>query len=169
MNKYKFIERITHHQKPDKHNTNVTLVAYPLYFTNMEFLELLMLRYRVPPPKDKTQAAIRKISAEFQTPIRLRVANTLKAWVTTYPYRFYKDALLRNTLLEFLRNDVKEGIPQLALSIEQELLNRTAAGEGGTPRAPDELVEPLLPPENLNFETAKFTDFDPVEVKKFPP
>lgn len=99
---------------------------------------------------------------DYQSPIQLRVANTIKTWISTYWYHFLEDPKLKQRLIDFIRKDVKESLPPLATSMEQELQMKT---DPPAPLAQD-YPEPLLPTSQVSLDIARITDFNPLEVAR---
>lgn len=99
---HKIVEKITNHLSPDKQLLAAVLATIHLYTSPMEFLELLILRYNVPLPKDKSDDSMEKYTNSFQAPIRLRVVSALKTWIAGFWHHFENDELLREKLLAFV-------------------------------------------------------------------
>ena len=125
-----------------------------------EFLELLILRFGVPQPQDKSDDTLRRFATDYQSPLQLRVANTIKTWISNYWYHFSEDPKLKERLIEFVRKDVKDCLPLLASSLEQELQMKT-----DPPVISQDFPEPILPSEPFSVDTARITDFNPLEVR----
>lgn len=125
-----------------------------------DFLELLILRFRVPPPMDRSDDNIKRFTTDYQTPIQLRVANTIKTWVSNYWYHFEEDPELKKTLIEFVRKDVKASLPALSTSLDQEIQLKHDA-----PPFIGDFPEPIVPKQLVSLDVAKVTDFSPLEVR----
>lgn len=99
---HKIVEKTTSHSTPDKQLLVGILATLSLFTTPMEFLELLILRYNVPLPKDKSDDSMEKYTNSFQAPIRLRVVSALKTWIAGYWHHFENDEGLQERLLTFV-------------------------------------------------------------------
>jgi son of sevenless-like protein len=65
-------------------------------------LDLLLRRYCIEPPPGLTPEQAREWVQHTQTPIRLRVFNVLRTWVSSYPEDFSEDDSLTRKLEQFI-------------------------------------------------------------------
>lgn len=161
LSKYKIVEKITNHKQPDKHTANTILATLKLFWTPMEFLDMLILRFHVPPPLDQSDDALRSYTTDYQSPIQLRVANLIKTWLSSYWYYFEEDPQLKEKLVAFVHREIKPSLLQLGTSLEQDIIAKSS-GAPPTLNCPD----PILPDSSVTLETAKITDFNPLEVSR---
>jgi hypothetical protein len=78
----------------------------------MKLLHLLIARFNIPPPKDKSPENLKVYSETLQAPVGLRVLNIMKCWIDKHYYDF-EDNTLKTKLLEFI-NGVLAHNPLLA-------------------------------------------------------
>jgi hypothetical protein len=97
----KIIERLTHHSNPDVVSLPAFLATFRTFCSPMKLLHLLIARFNVPPPKNKSPENLKIYSETLQSPVGLRVLNILKSWIDKHYYDF-EDSALRNKLLEFI-------------------------------------------------------------------
>jgi len=57
------------------------LSTFRSFTTPKELLHLIITRWNLPEPKDKTPEGVEKYNTELKSPIRLRVFNLLKTWL----------------------------------------------------------------------------------------
>jgi hypothetical protein len=65
--------------------------------------------YNVSPKKDATEKELEGFEKTYQNPIRLRVFNVLKRWVTVHFYDFEEDQTLMASLMDFITNTMIKG------------------------------------------------------------
>ena len=68
----KLVERLTHPITPDSNSIQPFLATYRSFCTGSQLLDLLISRYCVPPPKDKSPENLERYKAKLQTPVQLR-------------------------------------------------------------------------------------------------
>jgi len=104
-------------------------------------------------------------------PIRLRVFNMLKAWVSTYTYDFFEDEALVETMLEFVNNTMIPTGMDMAGTQLAKLITKKMEDRGK--EANKELQFSTPPPRpilpmNLGTAIVSVVDYDPLEVSYFP-
>lgn len=145
-----------------------TLATLSLYSTPGEFLDLLILRYNVPLPKDKSDDSLARYSDNFQAPIRLRVVNALKAWVQGYWHHFAQDPVLRDRLISFVNGTMHDTMPQFASGLDQEIQHIMEYGEHSEIFATNMTFEPPIPykpVEGLTVDSVHISQLSPIEVQ----
>ena len=100
-------------------------------------------------------------------PIRLRVFNMLKAWVSTYTYDFFEDEALVETMLEFVNNTMIPTGMDMAGTQLAKLITKKMEDRGK--EANKELQFSTPPPRpilpmNLGTAIVSVVDYDPLEV-----
>jgi len=81
----KLVERITFSGVSNTYPlASAFFLTYPYFCNKYELLDLLKLRFNVPVPVDKSKLA--KYHESKVLPVRIRVYNALKKWVTEYFY-----------------------------------------------------------------------------------
>jgi len=81
-----------------------------------ELLDLLQMRYHIPPPVNQQADVLEKFKLLKETPIQLRVLNVCKVWVDKFFEDFKEDNKLLAKLLEF---------------IDKSMMNSTIMSRGG--------------------------------------
>uniref|UniRef100_A0A6B2KX29 Ras-GEF domain-containing protein n=1 Tax=Arcella intermedia TaxID=1963864 RepID=A0A6B2KX29_9EUKA len=104
----KIVERLTHLSSPDSGSIMPILAVLHRITTPKDFLNLLVMRFSVPPSLDKSEEAMMKFKQEVQTPISLRVYNVIKFWVTYFWHHFEEDQETKNAMMGFLKGPMTE-------------------------------------------------------------
>jgi hypothetical protein len=104
----KMIERLTHHQHADTKSLPSFLATYRTFSTPHELFDLLVARFKMPQPKDKTPENMEKYNTKMLVPVRLRVVNVLKTWIDKHYYDFENDAELKKKLLGFIEGPLSQ-------------------------------------------------------------
>jgi len=89
-------------------------------------------------------------------PLRIRVVSVLKEWIEKENEMFQTDQELRNQLLSFVNNVVKESIPSGAAQIEA-LLNQTPHSPNASKLRAEKPPNPILP------KSLKYVSFDSID------
>ncbi|ELR14317.1 RasGEF domain containing protein [Acanthamoeba castellanii str. Neff] len=100
----KLVERLTHARYSDTTLVNMFLLTYRSFVTSHDLLTLLMARFRVPLPKNKSDEVLSAWRNQTQRPIHCRVFNMCKSWITKYLYDSdaVRDEAFINRFLAFL-------------------------------------------------------------------
>ncbi|KAI5290225.1 hypothetical protein KEM52_000528 [Ascosphaera acerosa] len=125
------VEQLTRHDKLDTSFLSAFLLTYRSFTTATELLEHLMHRFTLPPPSGLPTSELELWAKMKQSPIRIRVVNTLKTWLENYWMEPSDDApdgpttrLLRS-IQTFVRDAVIQtktpGGPQLLALVEKRL------------------------------------------------
>ena len=71
------------------------MLTYRSFTTPKVFLDLLIKRFTIDPPQDLgSQAKLDDWKRQVQTPVRLRVFNVIKTWISNYYHDFEHVRLL---------------------------------------------------------------------------
>lgn len=83
---------------------NCFLLTYRSFTQAKDILELLVARFDVPPPKNRIMDANSPWRQQAQLPIRYRVFNVCKVWITKYAYdaSAFRDESFTKRFLAFL-------------------------------------------------------------------
>eukprot|EP01125_Pyxidicula_operculata_P016700 TRINITY_DN577_c0_g1_i3.p1 TRINITY_DN577_c0_g1~~TRINITY_DN577_c0_g1_i3.p1 ORF type:complete len:1211 (-),score=280.78 TRINITY_DN577_c0_g1_i3:2634-6266(-) len=100
----KIIERLTHPVFAETSSLMPFLAGYRYIFSPEYILDLLVIRYQVPDPKDKSELAIEKFTIDLKLPIQIRVSNIIKQWLVNYPNDFYDNPKCMQLLRQFYDN-----------------------------------------------------------------
>lgn len=98
----KLCERLTYEKYPDINYLTAFMLTYRTFVTPTELLDLIIMRYNVPPPTTTTPEVLEKFKQKKELPIQLRVLNVLKTWVEKFFDDFNNDKALLTKLLEFV-------------------------------------------------------------------
>eukprot|EP01104_Vermistella_antarctica_P018544 TRINITY_DN6909_c0_g1_i1.p1 TRINITY_DN6909_c0_g1~~TRINITY_DN6909_c0_g1_i1.p1 ORF type:complete len:1360 (-),score=297.12 TRINITY_DN6909_c0_g1_i1:29-4108(-) len=101
----KLVERLTFEKYPDSAFVDAFLMTYRSFCTPAVLFDLLKCRFRMCPPSNEAQLTVfnRKMM-----PIRLRVFNVFKTWVTNYWMDFTAHESLATELADFASTEVSE-------------------------------------------------------------
>lgn len=75
------VQRLTHHQFIDLEFINAFLLTFRLFTTATEFVQLLLERFRVSPPKTDPNEDPISFQLSVRKPIQQRVIHTLFSWI----------------------------------------------------------------------------------------
>jgi len=106
----KIIERYTHPVKP---KTSISpFLATRCFTTPEELLNLLIIRWNIPDPLDKSKEVMEKHNGFLKRPVRLRVSCFLKMWIKNHFEDFMNNVELLQKLTEFVEDSAKENTVQ---------------------------------------------------------
>eukprot|EP00007_Cunea_sp_BSH-02190019_P000884 CAMPEP_0174230078 /NCGR_PEP_ID=MMETSP0417-20130205/904_1 /TAXON_ID=242541 /ORGANISM="Mayorella sp, Strain BSH-02190019" /LENGTH=1169 /DNA_ID=CAMNT_0015307707 /DNA_START=62 /DNA_END=3571 /DNA_ORIENTATION=+ len=115
---HKLVERVTHPRSTDPKIMMAFMLSYRSFTTGAELIDVLSERWRCEP-------AIGEPTEEFDVriarPIRLRVANLVKAWINKYSNDFRDDPDLVKRIRVFLQEVVKPDMASTAIMFEKNL------------------------------------------------
>lgn len=95
-------------------------------FTNpTDFVNLLISRFSLSPPKNLTEDQFVLWTNRVLIPIRLRVYNVIKTWLETY-FSFKQDRMVEKALLDFANTEMSAVMPGPAKRMI-ELIKRTVS------------------------------------------
>ncbi len=100
-------------------------------------------------------------------PIRLRVFNLLKTWVSTYTYDFLEDEKLVSTMVEFIDKTMRVTGMDRAGEQLVRLINKKIAEKGNATKKELQFSKPPpkpILPMNLTNNNIRITDYDPTEA-----
>ena len=87
----KLVERVTHEAYPDPKYMARFLLTYRSFTTGADLVDLLRQRCELPVPKGLSAEELDNFQKKLQTPVRLRVLNLVKSWVSQYIHDFADD------------------------------------------------------------------------------
>ena len=166
----KIVERLTFKDIfPSAIFTEAFLLYYRIYSSGNEVLELLIMRYLMPSPKDPNE--LERFEKEYQLPIRLRVVKLLKTWVDSYPGDFVENKKLRERFLKFVGKYgfTSTSLQRIGNSLEQKLKSKDPYKPTIAIRSSVSITVPPEPfPLQTNFETdtPRIFDFHPEEFAR---
>jgi son of sevenless-like protein len=137
----KLVERLTHHKYADPAFVRIFLTTYRSFCTPSELLSLLIERFHVSLPSKYddpeyrrdplVREAIRRFKRQYQSPIQLRVLNTVRYWVEHHFYDFQNsgDGELLKMLLEFMDSIKSNNLKKWTESIKRTLQRQKEGSE----------------------------------------
>jgi hypothetical protein len=165
----KLVERMTHHFNPDTNSLQAFLATFRAYSTPEDIMELVVGRYMMPTPKDKSPELLAQYKEKFQTPIYLRVFNMLKDWISKHSYDFEADFKLRQKAVEFINGPLSQNSPAFAKGIKP-LIEKIEAGQSlwisQASEDPAPASKPPPPQLAANMMNATVLDMDSEEIAR---
>eukprot|EP01129_Flabellula_baltica_P014536 TRINITY_DN6981_c0_g1_i1.p1 TRINITY_DN6981_c0_g1~~TRINITY_DN6981_c0_g1_i1.p1 ORF type:complete len:1107 (-),score=304.83 TRINITY_DN6981_c0_g1_i1:11-3331(-) len=158
----KIVERLTHKNHPDTAALGPFLCTFRAFSNSEELLNLLIQRYLMPEPKDKSTSTLESFTNHVRVPIFLRVFNVLKIWISTHWYDFEANENVKQTLLDFINGPFMENSTNFA----RTMLDLIAKLESPVPREISNPPEPIMPDASLTPDTACILDFDITEIAR---
>jgi len=160
----KLIERMTYDKAlMDTRFLIAFLSGYREFCTSQELLDLLIVRYNVPPPKQTDAETKAKYDKMKLKPIRLRVFNAIKNWVEKHFYDFVADPELLAKLKTFIQNEIQPFDNIWATALNKAINKQQKVQDKSIYGTPPPVHEP---PAGVTSNTAKITDFEPREVAR---
>jgi len=98
----KIIERLSHHQNPDRDSIIPFLSTHRTFTSCDKLLNLLIQRYKVPNPQDKSPEQMTKYKILMKGPISVHVTDILKNWIKWFWSDFKESLDLMNILNGFI-------------------------------------------------------------------
>lgn len=114
-------------------------MTYRSFTTPDVLLDLLIMRYNMPKPKNPSKEQLKLFTQEKMIPIHFRVFNVLKLWTDKYSLDFKEDTVLVQRVLDFI-----EGVIQS---------NKTLAKAG------QQILNTLRKIENIQTPRKKLIEF----------
>jgi hypothetical protein len=162
----KLVGMLTHEHHLDPEYLLAFLLTYRSFTTPGDFLDKLQQRFQISPPPFIDDEDLKRFQETMQRPIRLRVFNVLKHWLTNHYYDFELDNQLVHRLIQFL-DEVMEPAGMLS-SAEQlrKLLRKKIKGATKQKQImldPERIPKPLHPVDTQNIS---FEEIDPKEAAR---
>ncbi|PWN26071.1 hypothetical protein BDZ90DRAFT_233656 [Jaminaea rosea] len=158
------LERLTMHNTFDSAFNNTFLMTYRSFTTTHELLDMLLARFKIPPPSGLTPEEHQLWAERKQIPIRLRVFNVLKSWLEAFFYEGEDDEHLdrvKGFAQEMSYHSMELPSKQLMRLVER----RQGDGEQMVRRMmmPNSAPPTILP---KSLRKIKFLDIDPIEMAR---
>ena len=101
-------------------------MTYKTFTTANELLDLLIMRFNMPHPKNPTKDQVRLFKSEKLVPIHFRVFNVLKNWVEKYYIDFKQDTVLVQRVLDFVEKATESqvALEKVGTQIKNTLNNK---------------------------------------------
>lgn len=168
------IEHLTNHKSIDAFFNIVILTTFRSMFSTAEFLRYLFKRFDLSPPEGLSYEEYNVWVDRKQKPIRIRVINIIKAWLTDYwndcYYEDSQDSLDElNTVVNMAILDEISGAAELRPLVERKIavnelkLKRKDYEPKPSPTPPPALKNGLSKTSaTFRLRKHKLTDFDPI-------
>eukprot|EP01102_Stenamoeba_stenopodia_P014624 TRINITY_DN4881_c0_g1_i2.p1 TRINITY_DN4881_c0_g1~~TRINITY_DN4881_c0_g1_i2.p1 ORF type:complete len:1169 (+),score=349.70 TRINITY_DN4881_c0_g1_i2:173-3679(+) len=162
----KIVERLTSEKYTDPAFLVAFLLTYRSFMTPAELFDCLCQRFSREPTNLSSQD-LEEWKKNVQIPVRIRVFNVIKTWVSTYYYDFAEDPKLVQQLQEFINNTLMTTNMEKAAEQLQKILQRKGSGKDKEER---EVVFGKTPPRPFlptNLTGAlQLSDLNPEEVAR---
>ncbi|BEJ03260.1 hypothetical protein CcaverHIS641_0104350 [Cutaneotrichosporon cavernicola] len=162
------IERLTPHTSSDTAFFQAFLLTYRSFVSTDDLVELLLERYHVEPPPDLTEEQMKEWRMRKQTPIRLRVANTLKTWLEHH-YIEEQDRKALDVVEDFATTTLMANGSELLSKQLLQLVDRRRRGEA---TAKSRIVmggpvpQPPIQPRIVPGKPLTLLDIQPLELAR---
>ena len=179
------VRRLTHHSIREAHFLDAFLLTYRSFTTPLELLALLKSRFAVPMPHGLVPAERLRYQRMIVEPIRHRVVNVLRHWVTHHFDDFEAEhehakegerieaAALQRAFLAFVDGAIKDNpkTEHQAIALRNKMERRVLGAEDrrGQGARSDRPPPPPLPPKKASTASARapsLLDYDPTEVAR---
>lgn len=91
------------------------ILTYHSFTTPLDLLAMIKKRYYLEYPGDTDPGVF---ESDVLTPVRLRIFNFLTQWISTGFFDFMDDETLAAQLSDFIKNDMKKDMPNLAQQLQ---------------------------------------------------
>lgn len=115
----KLVERLTYPKYPDPQFLDMFLLMYRTFTTGKELMELLIMRFSMPKPKNP--AMLDKFKRDKLMPVMLRVINVLKNWVDKYSEDFANDEELTKLFLDFTESSENTTLQRIGQTLRKNI------------------------------------------------
>lgn len=164
------VERLTPHTAADTAYFQAFMLTYRSFVTTDELVEHLIRRYHVEPPADLNEEQLKEWRLRKMTPIRLRVANTFKAWLDNQ-FMEDRDGHALDVVEEFARTTLVANGSELMSKQLLALIERRRRGDS-TAQARRVVMGAVLPspapifPRILGGKPLFVLDIQPLELAR---
>lgn len=164
------VERLTPHTAADTAYFQAFMLTYRSFVTTDELVEHLIRRYHVEPPPDLNDEQLKEWKLRKMTPIRLRVANTFKAWLDNQ-FMEERDMHALDVVEEFARTTLIANGSELMSKQLLALIERRRRGDS-TAQARRVVMGAVLPspapifPRIMSGKPLFILDIQPLELAR---
>ncbi|KAJ3046093.1 hypothetical protein HDV00_003843 [Rhizophlyctis rosea] len=170
------VERLTQHDAPaDTSFTIPFLMMFHRFATSEDLFEALAYRYTIRPPPQLSQEDLKHWKEKKQTPIRLRVVNSFRAWLESHWIDEFDDPVL-DRIQKFAKDVILISQPALAGRL-LEAVNKKVNGVLSTPTQTSPARKdthmnyppptPVIPKHGFGKRSMdNFLDVDPLEIAR---
>jgi len=162
----RLIVMLTHEKNLDPDYVVAFLLTYRSFISPTNFLEKLIERFQMLPPPFIDDDDLKKFQDNMQKPVRLRVFNVVKHWLTNHFYDFELDNTLVKQLIKFL-DEVMEPAGMISSSAAlRKLLRKQLKGTTRQKQImldPAKIPQPLIP---VDVKTVTFEEIEPLEIAR---
>lgn len=163
------VEQLTRHDKLDSPFNNTFLLTYRSFTTAPELFEMLMKRWSIQPPAGLRAENYQTWVDKKQKPIRFRVVNILKSWMTDYWMEGNSEGA--QSLIQRIHSFAKEhvattstpGAGPLITAVEQRARGQDAPAKRMVLTLNTQTPPPILP---KSMRKLKFLNIDATEFAR---
>jgi son of sevenless-like protein len=117
----KLIERLADHNPADAEYRNAFLLTHHSFTTSLDLLDLLMKRYDISPPYGLDHRMFEIYVNRKIVPVRLRVFNVRKTWMSKYTEDFTKNRQLTERCMWFVQTEMSQDFGEITVQLMQTL------------------------------------------------
>jgi len=115
----KLLERLTYHKYQDMQFVWAFLTTYKEFSNPDELLDLLVMRFKMPKPKNPSKQQMDTFTRTEMVPIQFRIINVIKCWINTYYADDFADNDSLRQRVESNVEDFKQFNPIAAKAADQ--------------------------------------------------
>ena len=172
----KLVERVTFREYPDPRFLDIFLLTYRSFSTGVQLLELLIMRFNMPKPKNSD--LLENFQKLIQLPVQLRVLNVLKTWTDKYPEDFLIEKNLRENFFNFCIENTsihQAKLKRMMKTLKRSLVNLRSGNNDSNHhhhnnqsklQITDTIPKPFPINSNADLKHLKIYDFHPEEIAR---
>jgi len=171
----KLVERLTFREYPDPGFMETFLLTYRAFSSGRRLLDLLIMRFRMPLPKN--EAALTQFRVRVQAPVQLRVLNVFKIWTEKFPEDFLEDKALRDAFTIFCLENTSmhaSKLKRMLKILRRAMTNIRSGNSKAALSSPNDALlaserkqpDPLPLREGADPKHLRLYDFAPEEVAR---
>ncbi|KNC54398.1 cell division control protein [Thecamonas trahens ATCC 50062] len=142
----RLVERLTYERHPTPTYMQTFMLTFRSFATPRELVQLLARRFNTPTPATLSDEAKLEHYRQTLVPIRLRVLNAFKFWISTHWYDFEADDGLCDVVIAFARNTLAACMPGPAAAVVSKIERMRASGrESAVAQLARKQPKPVLP------------------------
>eukprot|EP01103_Thecamoeba_quadrilineata_P019616 TRINITY_DN8022_c0_g1_i1.p1 TRINITY_DN8022_c0_g1~~TRINITY_DN8022_c0_g1_i1.p1 ORF type:complete len:890 (+),score=183.73 TRINITY_DN8022_c0_g1_i1:61-2730(+) len=160
----KLIEMLTYEVYLDAEYVNVFLLTYRSFMVASELLEKLIERFQVTYSPGTEEEEIKKFIEGKQKPIRYRVFNVIKSWLTNHFEDF--DGTLIGKLIAFIEEQMEPALMLPGSETLREIIRKKTKQKYKAKKVevdPEKAPKPLVA---ADLQTVNFDALDPNEIAR---
>ncbi|TXT13115.1 hypothetical protein VHUM_01516 [Vanrija humicola] len=161
------VERLTAHTAADTNFFKAFMLTYRSFVTTEELIDLLIERFDIQPPAGLDEVELKEWTVRKQTPIRLRVVNTLKTWLDQHFVEGQDEEVLAK--VEAFAQARTVGAREMLVRQLETLIGRSRRHDVNNPRQPGKGMSAPPAPIAIKAQPGRpvtFLDYSPLEVAR---